>query len=452
MISVNPYDGQTIREYPDFTAEQTSAAVDSAEKAFFEWRGATLTERKVLNLKLRDLLEKKKDELARLMTLEMGKPIKQSCAELEKCGLALSYYSEKAELFLAPQMVETEAQKSYVRFDPLGLVLAVMPWNFPFWQVFRFSAPSVIAGNAALLKHASNVTGCALAIETLYREAGFPENIFRTLLIPGSNVLPLMDDQRIKAATLTGSEAAGVAIAEKAGRNLKKVVLELGGSDPFIVLGDADIAKAAAVAAKARTINNGQSCIAAKRFIVEQSVYDSFRNAFVDEMNKLKVGDPLSEETDVGPLAKREFLEELEQQVERSVKEGAIVLAGGKKPESDGWFYPPTVLGNVKPGNTAFEEEIFGPVAPLIMARDNDHAMKLANSSRFGLGGSIWTSDTQVAEKMAAELEVGTVFINGMVKSDPRLPFGGVKASGFGRELSYFGMREFVNVKTVVIE
>lgn len=452
MISVNPYDGQTIREYPDFTAEQTSSAVDAAEKSFFEWRGATITERKVLNLKLKDLLEKKKEELARLMTLEMGKPIKQSYAELDKCGLALSYYSEKAELFMTPQMVETEAQKSYVRFDPLGIVLAVMPWNFPFWQVFRFSAPSVIAGNAALLKHASNVTGCALAIETLYREAGFPENIFRTLLIPGSKVLPLLDDQRIKAATLTGSEAAGISIAEKAGRNLKKVVLELGGSDPFIVLGDADIMKAAAVAAKARTINNGQSCIAAKRFIVEQSVYDSFRNAFVEEMNKLKVGDPLSEETDVGPLAKKEFLDELEQQVERSVKEGAIILAGGKKTEGDGWFYPPTVLGNVKPGNTAFEEEIFGPVAPLIMARDKDHAMKLANSSKFGLGGSIWTSDTQVAEKMAAELEVGTVFINGMVKSDPRLPFGGVKASGFGRELSYFGMREFVNVKTVVIE
>jgi len=452
MISVNPFDGKVIREYPDFTEAQTAEVIEASEKAFLEWRRATMAERKVLNIKLKDLLEKKKKELAALMTAEMGKPIRQSFSEIEKCGAALSYYSEKAELYLSPQMVETEAQKSYVRFDPLGIVLAVMPWNFPLWQVFRFSAPSVIAGNAALLKHASNVSGCALAIEDLYREAGFPENIFRTLLIPGSKVLPLLDDRRIKAATLTGSEAAGIAIAEKAGRNLKKVVLELGGSDPFIVLDDADLEKCAAFAAKARTINNGQSCIAAKRFIVEEGVYDAFRKAFVSEMNKLKVGDPLSEETDVGPLARLEFLEEVEQQVEKSVSEGAKVLAGGKRLESDGYFYPPTVLDDVKPGNTAFEEEIFGPVAPLIRAKDENDALRLANLSRFGLGGSIWTRDLMKAEAMAANLEVGTVFINGMVKSDPRLPFGGVKASGFGRELSYFGIREFVNVKTVVIE
>jgi succinate-semialdehyde dehydrogenase / glutarate-semialdehyde dehydrogenase len=452
MISINPFDGKILKEYREFGGEQTLDTVNAAEKAFLGWRGSAMAERKVLNLKLKELLDKKKKELATLMTEEMGKPIKQSYAEIEKCGAALSYYSEKSELFLSPQMVETEAVKSYVRFDPLGIVLAVMPWNFPFWQVFRFSAPSVVAGNAALLKHASNVSGCALAIEALYKEAGFPENLFRTLLIPGAKVLPLLDNPKIKAATLTGSEYAGIAIAERAGKNLKKVVLELGGSDPFIVLDDADIEKAAAFAAKARTINNGQSCIAAKRFIIQEGVYDKFREAFVEEMKKLTVGDPLSEETDVGPLARKDLLEEVEQQVEKSVKEGAKILAGGKRLEGDGYFFPPTVLDCVKPGNTAFEEEIFGPVAPLIIAKDDSEALSLANASRFGLGGSIWTQDIQKAETMAGELEVGTVFINGTVKSDPRLPFGGVKASGFGRELSYFGIREFVNVKTVVIE
>ncbi len=452
MISVNPATEEVIKTFDPHNDSKLEDILKQSQKAHLIWKESTITERKVYNIKLKENLSKKRDELAKLMTTEMGKPITQSYAEIDKCCWALEFYAEKADTFLSPQLVETESPKSYVRFDPLGIILAIMPWNFPFWQVFRFSAPSVVAGNSALLKHASNVSMCSLAIEELYARSGFPENLFRSLLISGERALNLLKDPLIKAATLTGSEYAGIAVATEAGKHLKKVVLELGGSDPFIVLEDAEIEKAAFWAVKARTINNGQSCIAAKRFIIVEDVYEKFKEAFVEEMKKLKVGDPMDTSTDVGPIARKDLLEEIEGQVTKSVSEGAKILLGGKRMNTRGYYYPPTILDNVTPEMKCFKEEIFAPVAPLIKAKNHKEAVLLANDSRFGLGASIWTRDLQKAEIMASEMETGTVFINGMVKSDPRLPFGGVKASGFGRELSYFGIREFVNIKSVVIE
>lgn len=452
MISVNPATEEVIKTFDPHSDSELEDILKQSQKAHLIWKESTITERKVYNIKLKENLSKKRDELAKLMTTEMGKPITQSYAEIDKCCWALEFYAEKADTFLSPQLVETESPKSYVRFDPLGIILAIMPWNFPFWQVFRFSAPSVVAGNSALLKHASNVSMCSLAIEELYARSGFPENLFRSLLISGERALNLLKDPLIKAATLTGSEYAGIAVATEAGKHLKKVVLELGGSDPFIVLEDAEIEKAAFWAVKARTINNGQSCIAAKRFIIVEDVYEKFKEAFVEEMKKLKVGDPMDTSTDVGPIARKDLLEEIEGQVTKSVSEGAKILLGGKRMNTRGYYYPPTILDNVTPEMKCFKEEIFAPVAPLIKAKNHKEAVLLANDSRFGLGASIWTRDLQKAEIMASEIETGTVFINGMVKSDPRLPFGGVKASGFGRELSYFGIREFVNIKSVVIE
>lgn len=452
MISINPTTEEVIKTFNPHTDQEVDEILKKSYEAYLDWRGSTITERKVFNIKLKELLKKRRDELASLMTTEMGKPISQSYAEIDKCCWALEYYAEKADTFLSPQLVETESQKSYVRFDPLGIILAIMPWNFPFWQVFRFSAPSVVAGNSALLKHASNVSMCSLAIEELYAQSGFPKNLFRSIIINGEKAVNLLRNPLIKAATLTGSEFAGISVATEAGKNLKKVVLELGGSDPFIVLKDADIEKAAFWAAKARTINNGQSCIAAKRFIVVEDIYEKFKESFVEEMKKLKVGDPMDAATDLGPIARKDLLDEIEVQVKQSVSEGAKILLGGKRIDSKGYFYPPTILENVTPQMTCFKEEIFAPVAPLINAKDDKDAVELANNSRFGLGASIWTMDLQKAEEIAVDIEVGTVFINGIVKSDPRLPFGGVKASGFGRELSYFGIREFVNIKSVTVE
>ena len=397
------------------------------------------------------ILRTRRAEYARTMTTEMGKPIVQAEAEVDKCAWVCEYYADHAEAFLAEQARETEASRSYVRFDPLGPVLAVMPWNFPFWQVFRFAAPALMAGNAGVLKHASNVPRCALAIEEVFREAGFPRGLFSTVLVGSSAVAALIANPRIVAVTLTGSDRAGSKVAEQAGRELKKTVLELGGSDPFIVLADADLAAAARTAAEARLINSGQSCIAAKRFIVVEPVADQFLDRFLDELRSRRMGDPLVRGTQVGPQARLDLRDSLHEQVAESVKRGAKLLLGGEVPAGKGAFYPPTLLAAVDKGMPAFDEETFGPVAAVIRAKDAADAVRLANDSAFGLGASLWTQDRARAERMAAQIEAGSVFVNGVVKSDPSLPFGGIKRSGYGRELSEYGIREFVNIKSVWI-
>jgi succinate-semialdehyde dehydrogenase/glutarate-semialdehyde dehydrogenase len=395
------------------------------------------------------LLRERKSRYARTMALEMGKPLPQGEAEADKCALACDYYAEHAAALLAPSERQTEASRSYVRFDPLGPVLAVMPWNYPFWQVFRFAAPALMAGNVGILKHAPNVSRCALEIEALFRDAGFPVGVFQAIFVEPDVVARVIADDRVRAVTLTGSPRAGGSVAERAGRHLKKTVLELGGSDPFIVLADADIAAAARAAAEARLVNSGQSCIAAKRFIVVAAVADRFLEAFGAELERRKVGDPLQPGTEVGPQARIDLRASLHRQVEESVARGARLVFGGRVPEGPGAFYPPTLLTAVGPGMPAFDEETFGPVAAVIRARDEADALRLANASAYGLGASLWTGDRKRAERLAAELDAGCVFINAIVKSDPRLPFGGIKRSGYGRELSEFGLREFVNIKGV---
>ena len=387
------------------------------------------------------------------MTLEMGKPIAQSRAEVEKCAWVCEYYAENAEKFFSDEMIETDASKSFVSFQPLGIVLAVMPWNFPFWQVFRFAAPGLMAGNAGILKHASNVSGCALAIEEVFREAGFPENLFRTILVPSSQMEKVIKNEKIKAVTLTGSVPAGKAVAKTAGSVLKKTVMELGGSDPYVILEDADLEMAADTCVTARFINGGQSCIAAKRFIVVEKVYDEFEKLFIEKMKSKKMGDPIDESNDIGPQASVPLRDELHQQVEKSIKLGAELLLGGKIPELKGAYYPPTVLSNVKKGMPAYDEELFGPVAALIKAKDESEAIKIANDTIFGLGAAVFTGDVARGEKIAKEkLHAGCCFVNAFVKSDPRLPFGGIKESGYGRELSVYGIREFVNIKSIYIK
>jgi succinate-semialdehyde dehydrogenase/glutarate-semialdehyde dehydrogenase len=381
----------------------------------------------------------------------MGKPIAQGEGEAEKCAWVCEYYADHAEAFLAPEAKETDGAKSYVRFDPLGPVLAIMPWNFPFWQVFRFAAPAVMAGNTGVLKHASSVPRCALEIEDVFRRAGFPEGVFQSLLVGNAAVAGIIADRRIVATTLTGSEQAGLQVAEQSGRHLKKSVLELGGSDAFIVLADAAIDAAARVAADARLINSGQSCIAAKRFIVVDPVFDRFLDRFTEEMTSRRMGDPLDRNTAVGPQARADLRDALHRQVEESAKQGAKVALGGRIPEGKGAYYPPTILTGCEPGITAFDQETFGPVAALTRARDEADAIRLANASPFGLGCALWTGDLRRGEALAVEIEAGDVHVNGMVKSDPRLPFGGIKRSGYGRELAEFGIREFVNIKSVWI-
>ena len=449
--SINPATGEVLETFTETSAAEIERILATAHAEFLAWRDVPFAARGQLMRKAGAVLRAHKAEYARTMALEMGKPIVQGEAEVDKCALTCDYYAEHAEAFLAPQPRQTDAAKSYVRFDPLGPVLAVMPWNFPFWQVFRFAAPALMAGNAAVLKHASNVPRCALHIEGVFRDAGFPPGLFATVLVGPAAVGGLIADPRIVAVTLTGSEHAGRQVAERAGHELKKTVLELGGSDPFIVLADADVAAAARTAADARLVNSGQSCIAAKRFIVVEPVADAFIGRFADELRARRLGDPLARDTQVGPQARVDLRDDLHRQVAESVKRGARLVLGGEVPAGRGAFYPPTLLSAVDKGMPAFDEETFGPVAAVTRAKDEAAAIRLANDSEFGLGAALWTQDLARAEQLAARIEAGAVFVNGLVKSDPRLPFGGIKRSGYGRELSEYGIREFVNIKSVWI-
>ncbi|HEX6533050.1 MAG TPA: NAD-dependent succinate-semialdehyde dehydrogenase [Gemmatimonadaceae bacterium] len=449
--SINPATGDVLGTYEELTDAELEERLARAAAAFARHRRTSFDDRARRMLRAADLLEREKEALGRLMTLEMGKPIRSGIDEAAKCAWVCRYYAEHAERFLADEIVPTDDRRSFIAFQPLGVVLAVMPWNFPFWQVFRFAAPALMAGNVGLLKHASNVPQCALAIEDVLRRAGFDGDEFQTLLIGSRRVAGVIADARVEAVTLTGSERAGSEVAAAAGRAIKKTVLELGGSDPFLVMPSADVEAAVRTAVKARTINNGQSCIAAKRFIVHERIADEFTRRFVPAMEALVVGDPLDERTDVGPLATPAIRDDLDAQVRRSVESGARLLTGGHPVEGAGNFYEPTVLADIPDGAPARREELFGPVASLFRARSLDDAIRIANETSFGLGAAAWTNDEAECERLVAELESGQVFINGMVASDPRLPFGGVKRSGYGRELGVFGIREFVNVKTVVV-
>ena len=453
IASINPATGETLREFSALSAKQIEQKLQLAADVFQTHRRTPFAERSRMMSRAAEILESEKLPLGKMMTTEMGKPLKAAIGEAEKCAWVCRYYAENAERHLADQVVETNAKKSFVRFQPLGPVLAVMPWNFPFWQVFRFAAPALMAGNVGLLKHASNVPQCALAIEDIFRRAGFPEGAFQTLLVGADVVEGILNDPRVAAATLTGSEPAGRSVASIAGKQIKKTVLELGGSDPFIVMPSADFETAVTTAVKARTINNGQSCIAAKRFIVAAEIYDEFERRFVSEMKSLRVGDPMDESNEIGPLATPQIVNDLEEQVKKAVAAGARVLTGGKRLERGGKgnFYEPTVLVNVDPRSDVSCEEIFGPVAMLFRVNGVDEAIRLANATQFGLGSAAWTNDAGEQARFVEEIEAGCVFINGMVASDPRLPFGGVKNSGYGRELAEFGIREFVNIKTVWI-
>ncbi|HET8732709.1 MAG TPA: NAD-dependent succinate-semialdehyde dehydrogenase [Anaeromyxobacteraceae bacterium] len=447
--SLNPTTGELLRKFPEMGREEVDAILTAAVKAQKAWARTSFAERAVPMRRVAALLRERAPELARLAAVEMGKPLKDGKAEAEKCAWVCDFYAENAERFLAPRPETSDGSQAYVRFDPLGVVLAVMPWNFPYWQVFRFIAPHLMAGNGGLLKHASNVPQCALAIETLMHDAGFPRDLFRTLLVGSKPVRGIILDDRIAAATITGSEPAGRAVAAAAGECLKPSVMELGGSDPFIVLADADLDAAAKTAAVARTINAGQSCICAKRFIVEAPVYDAFLQKFTDAMKAVKVGDPTQPGVDIGPQARADLRDEMHGLVRQAVDEGARVVMGCTVPPGPGAFYPVSILADVRPGNVAAREELFGPVAVVMKAATADEAVEIANDSRFGLGASLWTRDPATIERLVPRIEAGAVFVNGMVKSDPRLPFGGVKTSGYGRELGLEGIRAFVNVKTV---
>jgi succinate-semialdehyde dehydrogenase/glutarate-semialdehyde dehydrogenase len=449
IASINPATGQTLRTFEPLTAAALEEKLQCAADAYRRHRRTTFAERRGLLLRVADILDGEKEAFGRLMVKEMGKPLKAGMDEAAKSAWGCRYYAEHAERFLADEEVETTASRSYVSWQPIGPVLAIMPWNFPFWQVFRFAAPAVMAGNVALLKHASNVPQCALAIEDIFRRAGFGEGVFQTLLIETDQVRSVIEDPRVAAVTLTGSNAAGSQVASTAGKVIKKTVLELGGSDPFIVMPGADLPAAIATAVKARIVNNGQSCIAAKRFIVHEAVADEFERGFVAGMSALTVGDPMEPGTDIGPLATEAQLHTITDQVDRAVRAGARVLTGGRAVDRAGWYYPPTVLAGVTPESPIFREEVFGPVALVFRIPSVDEAVRLANDSPFGLGASVWTRNDAERERFVAEIEAGMVFVNAMVASDPRVPFGGVKESGYGRELSPLGIREFVNAKTV---
>ncbi|MBT7579926.1 MAG: NAD-dependent succinate-semialdehyde dehydrogenase [Candidatus Marinimicrobia bacterium] len=451
MKSINPATGKLIGEYPVYSNDETTDIISKTQETWASWKVTDFEQRSILMHTAASVLRNEKDDLARLMALEMGKVIHEAQAEIEKCAWVCDFYADNAKAFLADEIVETNASKSFVSFEPIGIVLAVMPWNFPFWQVFRFAAPALMAGNAAVLKHASNVPACALAIEKIFVKAGFPENLFRTLMISASQVEAVIMNPYVKAVTLTGSEAAGMNVAAIAGRELKKTVLELGGADPFIVLDDADIGTCVNTAVNARMINNGQSCIAAKRFIVVESRLEEFETRKTELMSALIAGDPLLPNTQVGPLARADLRAELHEQVQASLDAGARLLLGGKSIPGPGYFYEPTIISDVRAGMSLYREETFGPVSTIIPVKDTDEAIGVANDSEFGLGASLWTNDLTRGEHLARQIESGAVFINGMTVSDPRLPFGGIKRSGYGRELSHFGIREFTNIKSIWI-
>ena len=451
LKSIDPATGRVLATFPEADEAAIDTALGRAWSSRHGWRDAGIGTRAALMRSVAGVLRADKSRYAALLTSEMGKPIVEAEAEVEKCAWTANWFAENAERLLADEAVESTATESYVRFQPLGVILAVMPWNFPFWQAFRAGLPALAAGNVMVLKHSSNVPQSALAIEEVFREAGVPEGVFQALLIGSGAVERIIGDHRVAGVTLTGSEKAGRLVAETAGRNLKKSVLELGGSDPFVVLADADVGTAAAVACRARNQNNGQSCIAAKRFIVEEAVADDFEQRFIAAVAALKVGNPMDRANQVGPLAREDLVEDLERQVDESVRLGARAVIGGSRIKGDGYYFEPTVLTNVRPGMPAFHEETFGPVAAVIRVQDAEDALRVANDTDFGLGSNIWTSDVERGKKLAERVEAGLVFINGMVASDARLPFGGVKRSGYGRELSEYGIKEFTNIQTVWI-
>jgi len=452
MASVNPFSGELMREFEQHSDEVLEQKLQGAIETFRTYRDTSFAERSRMMLRAAEILESEKERFGELMTREMGKTLKSAVQEAEKSAFGCRFYADNAGRLLAREDASTAASQSYVLYQPLGPVLAIMPWNFPFWQVFRFAAPALMAGNVGLLKHASNVPECALAIEDIFRRAGFPEGAFQTLLIASDRVSRVIVDPRVMAVTLTGSVGAGASVAATAGKQIKKTVLELGGSDPFIVMPSADLDRAVATAVQARVINNGQSCIAAKRFIVDETIYDRFAEKFVERMAALKVGDPMDPTTDVGPLATEDVLHGLEEQVGQTVKMGARVLLGGRRMKRPGNFFEPTVLADIPEGSPALDDELFGPVASLFRARGMADAINIANNSKFGLGASAWTNDKTEQEMFIGRIESGLAFINSMVASDPRIPFGGVKQSGYGRELSHHGIREFVNIKTVSLQ
>jgi succinate-semialdehyde dehydrogenase / glutarate-semialdehyde dehydrogenase len=447
--SINPYNGRVIGVYKEQTTSQVDLMIEKAQSAFDNWRKVPVAERARLMAKAGDVLRDNVEEYAKMITQEMGKPISESRGEVNKCAWACDYYAENAAAFLSDEVIKTEAQKSFVRHDPMGCILSIMPWNFPFWQVFRFAAPSLTAGNVALLKHAPNVFGCAEQIAGVFQKAGFPEGIFQNLIIHHTKIEDVIAHDTVKAVTLTGSEGAGKSVAQTAGKYLKKAVLELGGSNGFIVLEDADMEKTIQTALTARMMNCGQSCIAAKRFIIVEGVFDEFVTKYVEAVGKLKAGDTMDDTTQIGTLARRDLADQLQRQVQESIKAGAKLLLGGKQNEC---FHEPTILTNVAPGMPAFDEETFGPLAPMIKAKDEKHALALAEQSKFGLGTTVCTTNIDKALSFAADISDGAYFVNELVKSDPRLPFGGTKSSGYGRELAKNGMMEFVNVKTVYVK
>ena len=453
LKSINPFNGKIIKSYKENSPKDIQTKITQTNATFLSWRDTSFKERKALMKNLAKILLSKKEALAMLMTEEMGKTYLSGITEIEKCASVCEYYAKEAEGFLADQQVKTEASKSFITFQPIGVVLAIMPWNFPFWQAFRFLVPNLMAGNTGVLKHASNVSGCALAIESLINEAGFPKHIFQTLLISSKKVNSVIENPLIKAVTLTGSTAAGKMVAEKAGSVLKKCVLELGGSDPYIILADSDLEHAAEACVNSRLINNGQSCISAKRFIVVKAVEKEFIKLFKDKMDAKIMGNPSEKETHIGPQARVDLRDLLHEQVRQSIKNGAKCILGGKIPKGKGAFYPATILTKVKKGMPAYDDELFGPVASIITAKDEKEAIATANDTVFGLGSAIFTKDITKGEQIAkTQLQAGCAFVNDFVKSDPRLPFGGINQSGYGRELSHFGIYEFVNVKTVYIK
>ncbi|MCC9137848.1 NAD-dependent succinate-semialdehyde dehydrogenase [Pontibacter silvestris] len=447
----NPATNELIKTFEPDTTEEVQRKIEAADKAFQSWRKVSFDKRAKHMNKQAEVLEKGAEKYGRIISLEMGKPLKDAIAEIKKCALVCRYYADSAAEFMKDEEINSAASRSLISYEPLGIILAVMPWNFPFWQAYRFLAPALMAGNVGVLKHASNVPQCALAIEEIVREAGFPDDVFQTLLIGSKEVNAVIEHPLVRAVTLTGSEGAGSKIAEKAGQQIKKTVLELGGSDPFIVLEDADIEEAAEFAVRARMINTGQSCIAAKRFIVVESVADTFLQKMKDKMASLRTGNPLEEECDYGPLARKDLAEELQKQVDQSIKKGATVVLDGGHVNKDSAYFKPMILRDVKPGMPAYDEEMFGPVAAIMVAKDEDEAIKIANDNRYGLAGAVWTRDKERGLRVARQVETGAMFVNAMVASSPEVPFGGIKKSGYGRELSYLGIREFVNQKSIWI-